>query len=141
MADQEKMSPEVRSPEYVSLEDRFAQNKPEAGVQFDKKLSQESVHEKNSAQKDGAYSAILAKVKTVSTRDDNTVMSDASTLNQQIDRESQITHLIELATSKGVVHAVSVAKKAEDYYNLDQLHDRLLSDELHDALLAQGLIE
>lgn len=130
------------SPEHVSLEERFARvGKEEGEISFEKENQSERAVEKNPAESDGSYDKILSKVQTAQPVDNASVMQDASVLDQQADRESQITHLIDLATTKGVDHAVKVAQKAEDYYVLDQLHDRLLADELHSALLSKGLIE
>lgn len=130
------------SPEHVSLEKRFvSQEKTDGGAQPEKEAAQETAHEKSGAEKDATYSKILSKVTSTVKSDDDEVMSDASDLDQKTDRESQITHLIDLAMTKGVVHAVDVARKAEDYYLLDQLHDRLLADDLHDALVQKGFIE
>lgn len=99
--------------------------------------------EKSQAENESAYKNILSKVQSMSDddQDDDTLMDDASTLHQQIDRDSQIKHLVNLAFSKGVEYAVEVARKTEDYYVLDQLHDSLLADDLHDALISNGLID
>ncbi len=140
MADQIQ-SPEIQSPEHVSLEKRF-------GVEKDDKMMSnvektvEGTAEKSVTENDGSYQHILSKVKTQNDdSNDDALMQDASSLHQQVDRESQITHLVDLAMTKGVGHAVNVAQKAEDYYVLDQLHDRLLSEELHEALVSNGLID
>jgi len=135
--------PEAHSPEHVSLEKRFGVEDKDNSISEGKvEKAQESSFEKSASETDNSYQNILSKVKTQNqTTDDDTVMQDASALHQQTDRESQIKHLIDLAMTKGVTHAVTVARKAEDYYVLDQLHDRLLSDELHDALAEKGLIE
>jgi len=133
---------EVQVPENVSLEKRFGVQKDEGGIEFDKEKTVETASEKSAAESDGSYQNILSKVKSQNDdHDEDTLMQDASNLHMQTDRESQITHLIDLATTKGVGYAVKVAQKAEDYYVLDQLHDRLLADELHEALMSQGLIE
>ncbi len=100
--------------------------------------------EKSQAESDSSYQNILSKVQTTTSDDDqenDTLMDDASNLHQQIDRDSQVKHLVDLAFSKGVEYAVNVAVQAEDYYVLDQLHDSLLADDLHDALLSNGLID
>lgn len=99
--------------------------------------------EKSQAESDSSYQNILAKVQSTSDddQDDDALMDDASTLHQQIDRDSQVKHLIDLAFNKGVEYAVNVAVKTEDYYVLDQLHDSLLADDLHDALVSNGLID
>ena len=133
----------VISPENIDLEKRFASEQGENSIQFEeKKTVQETVGEKNAAEKDATYQNILSKVNaTVQTSDKNSVAQDASVLHQKTDRDSQITHLLDIAMTKGVVHAVNVARHVEDYYMLDQLHDRLLAEDLHDALMQRGLIE
>lgn len=128
------------SPEYVPLEDRFARAAQES-TEAKQEHAVEHGTERVAAEKKSSYDAILSKVKSSTPSDEGTIMQDASTLDQQTDRESQITHLIDLAMAKGVEHAVKVAQKAEDYYVLDQLHDRLLADDLHEALMSRGLIE
>jgi len=135
-------SQESQVPEGVSLEKRFGVEKNDINAEVAKEKIVEGVAEKSVAEKDSSYQNILSKVQSQSDdNDDDALMQDASNLHQQTDRESQITHLIDLAVTKGVGHAVKVAQKAEDYYVLDQLHDRLLADELHEALTSHGLIE
>ncbi len=131
------------SPEFVDLEKRFASEKEANSINFEEENSvQESGVEKDSVEKDATYQNILSKVSaTAQPSDANSVAQDASVLHQKTDRESQITHLLDIAMTKGVIHAVSVARHVEDYYMLDQLHDRLLADDLHDALTQRGLIE
>jgi len=93
-------------------------------------------------EKDDAYANILSKVssqKAVPADDD--VSSDAAVVNQEIDAESKINNLVNLAATKSIAHAVNVARHLEDNYVLDEFHDRLLSDELHDALVKKGLIK
>ncbi len=125
----------------VSLEKRFGVKKDNNDVEFNKEKTLESTAEKSIAERDASYQNILSKVNAQNNSDDDTLMQDASNLHQQTNRESQITHLIDLAMTKGVEHAVKVAQKAEDYYVLDQLHDRLLADDLHDALVSRGFIK
>ena len=105
------------------------------------KNEEEKATEQSTAENDQTYHHILSQVQTTQDDDHGKMMQDASVLHQQMDRESQIKHLIDLAMMDGVEHAVKVAQKAEDYYVLDQLHDRLLSQDLHEALMAKGLIE
>jgi len=141
MSDEIKNQQEAQSPEHVSLEKRFGVESKKDDVQFEEGITVENVAEKSVAEKDESYNHILSKVQSQNDDNDGVIMQDASTLHQQTDRESQITHLIDVATTKGVSHAVKVAQKAEDYYVLDQLHDRLLADDLHDALVSSGMIE
>lgn len=92
------------------------------------------------AEKDQAYTNILSKVKTAVPHDDNSVAVDAQSISVAEGEEAKIETLIKLATTKGVAHAVKVARHFEDNYVLDEFHDRLLASELHDALLKKGLI-
>jgi len=98
----------------------------------------------SAGEKDDSYGKILSKVQSddVKVVDDQIVIaSDAQTASQKIDAESQIQHLIDIASQKGVVHAVKVAQHMQDNYILDNFHDKMLGDELHDALLAKGMIK
>jgi hypothetical protein len=93
------------------------------------------------AEKDQSYTQILSKVKTAVPHDDSSVASDAQDVSLNEGEEAKIETLIKLATTKGVAHAVKVARHFEDNYALDEFHDRLLADELHNALLKRGLIK
>ena len=50
---------------------------------------------------------------------------------QLLDEEKKLKKLLELATAKGVVYAVAVAKKMNDAYLLDKLHDTLVKEGLY----------
>lgn len=106
-------------------------------------VEKEAAPEIVSAEKDSAYSKILSKVKTAPDGDTKheDVKLDAEKVYEKQDAESQIQHLIDIASNKGIIHAVKVAKHLEDNYVLDMFHDKLLSDELHDALVKKGIIE
>ncbi len=67
------------------------------------------------------------------------VAQDASNVNQAIDVETRVNQLVELAQVKGVAHAVEVARKMNNFYVLDAMHDEL-ADKLYDALKSKGLI-
>jgi glucose dehydrogenase len=136
--------PEMSSADSVSLEKRFGvedgENKTEINTENASEKKIEKIAEEGVVEKDVAYRSALSNLQT-QTDDDADVMQDASSVHQQMDRESQITHLIDLATQKGVRHAVKVAQKTQDYYVLDQLHDRLLTEELHEVLESRGFIK
>ena len=103
--------------------------------------SQEGAERKEGAmEKDDAYAKILAKVKSSGTAIQSDVSLDAKIASDEADYESKIIKLVEIAETKGVVHAVKVAKHLEDNYLLDELHDRLLATDLHDALVKKGII-
>lgn len=120
-------------------EGKTSEGQKETIVAPEKKEAKEQI----SAEKDSAYNKILSKVKdqTQRTSSDLDIKSDAQEVAEKQDAESQISHLVDIAMTKGVVHAVKVARHMEDYYVLDMFHDRLLVDEFHDALIAKGLIK
>lgn len=107
------------------------------------KVEKETPKEESAAEGARAYAKILSQVRRhpAGSLPLHEVKSDAESVYQKTDAESQIQHLVDLALNKGVIHAVKVAKHLEDNYALDMFHDRMLSDELHDALLKKGLIK
>jgi hypothetical protein len=115
----------------------------EDGLGKTEKKEKEPAMELSPAEKDSAYNKILAKVQQSSqmTVDPGQVRLDAAAVYQKTDSESQIQHLVDLAETKGVIHAVKVAQHLEDNYVLDMFHDKLLSEELHTALVKKGLIK
>jgi hypothetical protein len=91
---------------------------------------------------EGKYEEILSKVSpkgTSAPSADEDVTLDAKNISATIDEESKIQKLLDLASTKGVAHAVKVARSLNDYYALDQMHDAL-ADKLYQGLLEQGLI-
>lgn len=64
---------------------------------------------------------------------------DAKSIGEEVDEESKIQKLLDLANTKGVVHAVKVARSLSDYYVLDRMHDELV-DKFYEGLLAKGMI-
>lgn len=92
---------------------------------------------------EGKYTELLNKVSAVapqSTATDEEIAHDAKTLGTETDEESKVQKLLDLASTKGVVHAVKVARSLKDYYALDKMHDAL-ADSLYEKLLEKGLIE
>jgi hypothetical protein len=107
-------------------------------------VEREIPQEMGAVEKDEAYGKILSKVQAPTddgVLDQSAVADDAKTGSQKIDAESQVSHLIDIAGQKGVIHAVKVAQHMEDNFVLDTFHDRMLADELHDALLKKGMIK
>lgn len=107
------------------------------------KIKEEPAKEIISAEKESAYNKILSRVKSknVDNFDQEDVKSDAEKTIEKQDAESQVQHLVDIATTKGVFYAVKVARHMDDNYILDMFHDRLLADDLHSALVQKGLIE
>lgn len=93
-------------------------------------------------EKEAAYSKILSKVSTSGqSAQKHDVAADAELASQGTDAESKIKNLVVLAETKGIPHAVKVARHMEDNYTLDEFHDRLLGEELHSALVQKGMIK
>ncbi|MBI2439135.1 MAG: hypothetical protein HYV45_00805 [Candidatus Moranbacteria bacterium] len=105
---------------------------------------QEPSSEGASEQVETKLDTLLAKQSSSSvsgsTHDDGVVAMDAKSVDVMTDEESKIQMLLDLASTKGVVHAVKVARKLNDYYALDCMHDELV-DKFYDGLLERGLIE
>lgn len=93
-------------------------------------------------QTEGKYNEILSKVvpqTSTTTHSDEEVSLDAKSIGNTVDEESKIQKLLDLAQTKGVAHAVKVARSLSDYYALDRMHDDM-ADKLYEGLLAKGLI-
>ncbi len=103
----------------------------------------EQVAEHGSENANEKYAAILTQsgtaVQGAATSADD-VHADAEAVGRATDAASRVTQLVELAQVKGVAHAVEVARKMNDLYVLDTMHDEL-ADKLYDALKAKGLIQ
>lgn len=108
-------------------------------LEFDGEKAPE--RKEGAVEKEAAYSKILSKVKTPTAPADETVASDAKSTSVERSAEAKIERLVQLATQKGVIHAVKVARHLDDNYVLDEFHDRLMAEELHDALVKKGLIK
>lgn len=140
--------------EPIDNEDLDLKSKFSEGVEKEKRATNETKMEtpvpslekpvetrkEGAVEKEKAYSKILSKVKTIQPTAQNIVIDDAQSASQETTAEAKIQKLVALATEKGVVHAVKVARHLEDNYTLDEFHDRLLANELHDELVKKGLI-
>lgn len=124
--------------EVPGSKDSNAQSAVESGKDF--VVERKEARKEGAVEKEDTYSKILSKAHASQPSDDQAIPHDAESISAQDDEESKIEKLIQLATTKGVIHAVKVAKHMDDNYVLDEFHDRLLMDELHDALVKKGLI-
>lgn len=117
--------------------------KKEAGKKVETLAFGEKAPERKegAAEKEAAYSKILSRVKTSTVPAGETVADDAKSTSLERSAEAKIERLVQLATQKGVIHAVKVARHLDDNYALDEFHDRLMAEELHDALVKKGLIK
>lgn len=87
------------------------------------------------------YNQLLSKVAPGQVGDDEAaIIMDAKHIGAMTDETSKVQKLLDLATTKGVAHAVKVARSLKDYFALDTMHDTL-ANKLYEGLLAKGLIE
>lgn len=101
-------------------------------------------HENSTEQAGEKYDVLLSKVAAVTPQtvasDDALVVLDARSISETIDEESKVQKLLDLASVKGVAHAVNVARKLNDFYALDRMHDEL-AGKFYAGLVERGLIE
>lgn len=101
----------------------------------------EVINEISEAEKDSTYNKILSQVPNKDGGENDEAKSDAEIIIQkEMDAQSNIQHLVDLAVSKGVVHAVKVARHMDDNYILDMMHDKMISDDFHKVLVEKNLI-
>ncbi len=108
---------------------------PQVEKPITQEVGREKVHER--------YQEILSKVtpaKQTTSDDDAAIELDAKHIGALTDEDSKVQKLLDLASTKGVAHAVKVARSLRDYYALDRLHDEL-ADKLYQGLVEKGLIE
>ena len=119
---------------------------PETAVSPEMKVSEtgptpDTMAEQAAEKVNEKYAAILSQSNPSHQADPviPDIHTDAEKLGQVIDTTSQVNQLVELAQIKGVAHAVAVARKLNDLYVLDTMHDEM-ADRLYDAFKAKGLI-
>lgn len=120
-------------------EKKYLENAKEGPQVIEMALSRKE----GASEKEEAYSKILSRVSSQVQAPvaDGDVKTDAREVDAGIDAENKIKNLVVLAQTKGIPHAVKVARHMEDNYALDEFHDRLLGEELRLALIEQGLIK
>ncbi len=111
------------------------------------KTTASEAKERSSAERDSTYQKMLAQLQADDDHDGgksaqhaHTVAQDAHRGAAEPDVGAQVQHLVSLATTKGVTHAVKVAQRMSDYYILDKMHDKMLADQFFDALRKKGLL-
>lgn len=93
------------------------------------------------AEKEETYAKILSQATAPTLSTEKDISQDAEIAMREKDAQSKVNNLVSLAETKGMAHAVKVARHMEDNYVLDEFHDKLLSSELHDFLVKKGLIK
>lgn len=113
---------------------------PERAPDAEKLVTHEVGREKTEERYQEILSQVTPKGNVTSGDDDAVIALDAKHIGALTDEESKIQKLLDLASAKGVAHAVKVARSLKDYYALDRMHDEL-ADKLYQGLLEKGLIE
>ncbi|MEI8096933.1 MAG: hypothetical protein WCG73_02410 [Candidatus Moraniibacteriota bacterium] len=140
MPDEKILGGENSSVEQGSISEKQGGNEDLGGISLEQKV--EAGAEGTQERIEGKYNEILSKVTpqtTTNQTSDNHVL-DAKSIGETIDEESKIQKLVDLASTKGVVYAVKVARSLGDYYALDRMHDELV-DKFYEGLLEKGLIQ
>jgi hypothetical protein len=129
------------------IEDAIVQEKSALEKEQESKIEKPSTSEAQVEKKpevksenETIYQKILSSVSATSSLGDVDVNADADKVSLQTDADSTVRQLVDLAMTKGVVHAVKVARRLNDFYVLDQVHDDL-ANRLYDSLKQKGLIE
>ncbi|TXG75853.1 hypothetical protein E6Q11_06355 [Candidatus Dojkabacteria bacterium] len=102
-------------------------------------LEQESKYEGAPERTGERYQQILSQVQPAAPFSDDELESDAQIVGTLEEAEKKVHALVELAQVKGVAYAVRVAKRMNDLYVLDTMHDELV-DKLYEGLVAKGLM-
>ncbi|MFZ5981953.1 MAG: hypothetical protein ACOYS2_00020 [Patescibacteria group bacterium] len=163
MVDEIKSNLEPIEPSDLNLEDKFqggdesvSPSSPEEASKLPS--SQEDVPEavpevapekfsekkEDAGEKESFYRKILSGAKKSANSDDSAdevTDDDLEVVKKEKEVENKIQALLGIVEARGVVYAVKVAKKLEDNYVLDELHDRMLSEKFHAALVAKGFIK
>lgn len=133
----------------LNLESKFIEEAPTTQKEFEAPSSKEvdshrieGMQERSASEKSVTYQNILSKVQDDKKSDGETeIKEDAKHVSDQMTAEAKVEKLVTLAMEKGIPHAVKVARHLEDYYSLDEFHDKLLSEELHQALIKKGMVK
>lgn len=102
-------------------------------------IGQESIGEHEDRNSE-VYEKILKSIPE-NTQHDTAIHTDSQMLSVEMDADSRVTQLVDLAESKGVVHAVKVAKNLHNNYQLDMLHAKLSAEDVRDALVKKGFLK
>ena len=145
--DQEKDKMEIGKENSEKKAESFREKtSPEKTQQKEKKETLSRPEEEKQVERKrelNIYDKILTKVKqkkTSSSKEE--IKEDAHQTWQAKTADEQVEMLVKLAQSKGVVHAVKVAQRLDNYYILDKLHDQMsLGERMYQALQKEKIIE
>ncbi|MEK7494378.1 MAG: hypothetical protein AAB615_00740 [Patescibacteria group bacterium] len=102
-------------------------------------LEKESVVEAKEERYNELLGQLSTNAKAVPGLSEKEVSDDTKEVSLLTDEESRIQHLLDLAHTKGTLHAVRVARSLQDYYALDRMHDEL-SETFFKKLTEKGLL-
>ncbi len=103
--------------------------------------------ERAAAERDATYQSLMKQLRAKAAQGSahvgthaHTVASDARAVHGQHDVESQVSHLLDIAVTKGPTHAVKVARHLSDFYIMDAVHDRMVQDAFFKKLKEKNMI-
>lgn len=121
-------NPEVGS--FATKNESLAEQSPES-------FEIEKAPEKGAQKYEKLLQSVGQSVKTTLPPDE--LQNDLVHIQSFKEEEEKVEHLIKLAHTKGLPHAVQVANRLKDYYALDVFHDTIAND-LWEQLVQEGLI-
>lgn len=139
------MAEEIVADGEIEFTDKDSVSKDEKSLPVNEKGPEQpwQQSEGGKEQPEKKFDEILSKVTAagagVVTPVDEDISQDSKGVRETIDEEGKIQKLLDLASTKGVIYAVKVARSLGDYYALDRMHDEL-ADKLYEGLLERGLI-
>jgi len=136
----EKFSGGNESSALEKPEDNAPKTEKETGIEETPRAEGSFERKEGQVEREETYAKILSQATAPTLSTEKDVSQDADMAMKEKDAESKVNNLVSLAETKGLVHAVKVARHMEDNYILDEFHDKLLSSELHDFLVKKGLI-
>ena len=101
-------------------------------------LDQEVVEKEREFVSETEKASELPKIKSISNSVQKTIKKQTASI-KGVPRQRQVKILADLAMEKGVHYAVATARKIDNAYVLDELHDTLV-DELYEELKNRGLL-
>jgi len=104
------------------------------------RIGTEAVQEKETVQiREGALEKIRQNVSSFPSDDASTTVQQDTDALADMEEESRVDRLVNIALEKGPKYAFRVAMRLDDLYVLDTLHDTLV-EKLYDELVRKGFI-
>ncbi len=136
MAEEKKIEGEILQ----DVSEYKSKTAPDSSIVFEQQPSKENVSEQSERKFQAILSQSSVPLSQELSKSTESHIQDTKDILESTDEESKIQKLVDLASTKGLVHAVNVARSLGDYYALDRMHDELV-DKFYESLLSKGLIK